>query len=104
MSRGCSSTCKRWEPQTPPLVPKEQGLGRGQDPQGHRERWAQGLESLAVRGRRERPGNPTPQVIGIRCSLTCRIHREAGSIYLSGPAALSACGRRWQRRGWARRA
>lgn len=50
------------------------------------------------------PGNPTPRVIGIRCSLTCRIHREAGSIYLSEPAALSACGRRWQWRGWAPRA
>lgn len=47
------------------------------------------------------PGNPTPRVIGIRCSLTCRIHREAGSIYLSEPAALSACGRRWRWRGWA---
>lgn len=50
------------------------------------------------------PGNPTPRVIGIRCSLTCRIHREAGSIYLSEPAALSACGRRWRWRGWAPRA
>lgn len=50
------------------------------------------------------PGNPTPRVIGIRCSLTCRIHREAGSIYLSEPEALSACGRRWRWRGWAPRA
>lgn len=52
-------------------------------------------------GARGWPGNPTPRVIGIRCSLTCRIHREAGSIYLSEPAALSACGRRWRWRGWA---
>lgn len=54
---------------------------------------------LSARCWRAQAGNPTPCVIGIRCSLTCCIHREAGSIYLSEPAALSACGRRWRWRG-----
>lgn len=49
---------------------------------GSREQW--GHAGAGTHIHREGWGeNPTLQVIGIRCSLTRCIQREAGSIYLS---------------------
>lgn len=113
-AQGCSSPGNRrlkLSPGLPPwLLALEQRAIHGDTPSRRGRSVAVAVAGAGLGGRlgaqepRGCPGNPTPRVIGIRCSLTCRIHREAGSIYLSEPAALSACGRRWRWRGWAPRA